>query len=85
MLAQRWITGLLVGGMIAACAWELRNIRRVQRRARDLLYPGSPIEMAGVIRELRRHSDDESRALAKQLEERLKDRRVWRGISRHCS
>ena len=87
MLARRLITGLLVGGLIAACAREWKNIRQVQHQARDLLYPGDPAEMAEVINELRRHSDDESQALARQLEERLKikDRRLWRRISRHSS
>jgi hypothetical protein len=87
MLARRLITALLVGGMIAACAREWKNIRQVQRKARDLLYPGSPTEMAEVLRELRSHNDDESQSLARQLEERLKikDRRVWRRVSRHSS
>ena len=84
MLARRLITALVVGGLIAACAREWNNIRQVQRKARELLYPGNPTEIAEVLNELRRHSDDESQALARQLEERLKikDRRVWRRVSR---
>ncbi len=87
MLARRLITGLVVGGLIVACAREWNNIRQVQRKARDLLYPGNPTEMAEVINELRRHGNDESQALARQLEERLKikDRRVWRRVSRRSS
>jgi len=87
MLARRLITALLVGGMIAACAREWKNIGQVQRKARDLLYPGSSTEMANVLCQLRRHSDDESQALARQLEERLKikDRRAWRGVTRRSS
>ena len=87
MLARRLITALLVGGMIAACAREWKNIRQVQRKARDILYPGSPAEMAEVISELRRHNDEESQVLARQLEElvKVKERRVWRRVSRRSS
>ena len=82
-MARRLITGLVVGGLIGACAREWKNIHQVQRRARDLLYPEDSSEMAEVLNEIRRYRDDESQALAKQLEERLKrkDRCVWRRVS----
>jgi hypothetical protein len=87
MMASRLITTLLAGGLIAACAWEWKNIRQVQRRARSILYPGNPAEMAEILGKLRRYRDDESQVLARQLEERLKirDRRAWRRLSRRSS
>jgi hypothetical protein len=43
--------------------------------------------MAEVLRELRSQNGEEPQALARQLEERLKvkDRRMWRRVSRHSS
>jgi hypothetical protein len=83
-MASRLVTTLLVGGLIAACAWEWKNIRQVQSRARRILYPGNPAEMAEVLEKLLRYKDRESRYLARRLEERLKvrDRRAWRRLSR---
>ena len=85
MKASRLITALMAGWLIAACVREWKNERQIQRRARDILYPGNLAEMVGVLGELRSHNADESRALARQLEERLKikDRRMWRRFSRH--
>jgi hypothetical protein len=83
-MPRKLITALIVGGLAAAWFREWREMRHVQQRARDLLYPGDPEEIAEVLVELQRHSDDESKALAKQLEERLKikDHRAWRRVSR---
>jgi hypothetical protein len=76
---KRVIQALIVGGLIATTALEWRRIRETQRRARSILYPGNPREMAAVLAELRRYQDRESQILARQLEDRLKrrDRRLW--------
>jgi hypothetical protein len=74
------IKALVVGGLIATTALEWRRIRQTQRRARSILYPGNPREIAEVLAELRGYRDRESQTLARELEDYLKrrDRRLWR-------
>lgn len=81
---KKAIQALIVGGLIATTALEWRRIRETQRRARSILYPGNPREMAAVLAELRRYQDRESQNLARQLEDHLKrrDRRAWRQAHR---
>jgi hypothetical protein len=80
MEIKKIIQALIVGGLIATTALEWRRIRDTQRRARSILYPGNPREMAAVLAELKRYRDRESQTLARQLEDHLRrrDRRLWR-------
>jgi hypothetical protein len=80
MELKKVIKALIVGGLIATTALEWRRIQETQRRARRILYPGNPREMAEVLTELRRYRDRESQILARQLEDHLRrrDRRAWR-------
>ena len=64
------MAGLAVALNAAAVA-EWKKLRTVQDRARCILHPGDPEEMAVILAELRSHRDPESQTLAKQLEERL--------------
>ncbi len=79
MVARQLMTALIVGGMIGIWVREWKETRRARERARSILYPGDPSEMAKVIAELKRYRDPESQVLTRQLEERLekRGRRRW--------
>ena len=74
MAAKQLITALVFIPLAAVWLREWREMRRVQARARSILYPGDPREMAEVLRRLNRYTDQESRTLARQLEDRLRKR-----------
>jgi hypothetical protein len=85
MKIKKVIQALIVGGLIATTVLEWRKLKETHRRARRILYPGSPGEMVAVLAELKRHRDPESQILASQLEDHLKrrDRRAWRRVRRY--
>lgn len=80
MAARQLLTALVFLPLAAVWFREWKEMRRVQDRARSILYPGDPDEMAEVLRQLRWYTDPESQALARQLEKRLRKRgrRGWR-------
>jgi hypothetical protein len=84
MKIKKVIKVLVVGGQIATTVLEWRKLQETHRRARRILYPGSPREMVAVLAELKRHRDPESQMLAIQLEDHLRrrDRRAWRRARR---
>ena len=68
---------ILAATLIGIMVKERKKVRVLQGRARRILYPGNPQEMAEILAELGSHQDPESQTLAGQLEERLQ-RRVHR-------
>lgn len=74
MAARQLITALLFLPLAAVWVREWKDMRRVQDRARSILYPGDPTEMSEVLEQLRCYTDPESQALARQLEDRLRKR-----------
>ena len=65
---------MLAVALIAITVIERKKTRAVQSRARRILFPGDPQEMANILAELKPHKDPESQALVGQLEERLQIR-----------
>ena len=65
---------ILAATLIAVTVVERKKVRELQARARRILYPGDPQEMAGILTELRSHGDPESQTLVEQLEDRLQRR-----------
>ncbi len=65
---------ILAATLIAITVRERKKARALQKRARRILYPGNPKEMAEILAELGSHQDPESQTLAGQLEDRLQKR-----------
>ncbi len=85
---QKPVVALIALSFIAATALELKRVRAVQQRARNMLHPGDSREIIRLVTELRSYDDAESRDLAGQLENLLKsrDRRAWaRSLRRSAS
>lgn len=80
MVAKHLISALIAVAVAAVWVREWREMGSARRKARSILYPGDPAEIAAVLEQLRGYSDDESRALVRQLEDRLRQlgRRVPR-------
>ena len=76
---QKPVVALIALSFIAATALELKRVRAVQQRARNMLHPGDSREIIRLVTKLRVFEDAESRALAAELEDLLKrrDRRAW--------
>lgn len=72
MVAKHLITALVAAAVAALWVREWREMGSARQRARSILYPGDPAEIAAVLEQLRGYTDDESRALVRQLEERLR-------------
>ena len=66
--------GILAATLIAIMVKERKKVRALHSRARRILYPGNPQEMAEILADLKLHQDPESQTLAGQLEERLQRR-----------
>ena len=65
---------ILAATLIAITVKERKKVRVLQERARRILYPGNPQEMAEILAELGSHQDSESQTLVGQLEDRLRRR-----------
>jgi hypothetical protein len=71
-VAKRLISALVAGAVVALWVREWRAMGAARRRARSILYPGDPDEISEVLERLRGYTDDDSRALVRQLEDHLK-------------